>query len=806
MKNIKFKVFGMTCAACVSHVERAVKRIEGVKEVSVSLLTNSMSVAFEAPAKEKLICEAVKNAGYSAEVFSQEAQIDSGKKEIKNILLRLILSLCLLMPLMYITMGHVMLGLYFPFKNIGIIQAVLSFGVLIINKKFFINGIKGVLNKAPNMDTLVALGSGTSFIYSLFFLNNPHALHFEAAAMVPTLITVGKLLEAVSKGKTTDAISSLIKLSPVTATVIRNGKEEIIPAENVAVGDIFTVKAGEKIPVDGEVISGGGAVDEAALTGESVPIEKSAGDFVSAATVNKTGFLTCRAKRVGKDTTLSQIIQMVENAASSKAPISKIADKVAGIFVPIVILIAIITGSIWLMLQKGLEFALTRAVSVLVISCPCALGLATPVAVMVGSGAGAKKGILFKTAASLEAAGKTQITVLDKTGTVTKGEPELTDIIPAEGVTKEELLSLAISLEYKSEHPLGKAVVNFAKEKGCKAEEVEDFAVIPHGVKGKYRGKEAVGGSLSLMKSLNAVISESLCQKLTRQGKTPLIFSLDNKFIGIIALSDTVKEDSRLAVSQLKNMGIAVVMLTGDNENTAKYVAKNVGIDRVFAEVMPKDKEEIITRLKSFGMVAMVGDGINDAPALTRADMGIAIGAGSDIAIDSAEIVLMNSRLTDAVAALRLSKAVMRNIRQNLFWAFFYNLIGIPIAAISTVNPMFGAAAMSLSSVFVVTNALRLNLYDIYNPKRDKNKKQIILPNENEIFERRKSQMEKTLKVEGMMCMHCVAHVKKALESVGGVASADVSLDNKTATVKLNREVSEEELISAVTDAGYTVL
>lgn len=804
MKSVKFSVRGMTCAACVAHVEKAVNKLEGVNNVSVSLLTNSMTVTFSSPAKEENICNAVKSAGYFADVYVQKDLLKDTKREIRKILIRLILSLCLLIPLMYISMGHTMFGLYVPFNNIGNIQMVLSFGVLIINNRFFINGVKGVFNKSPNMDTLVALGSGASFIYSLFFLNDLHSLHFEAAAMVPTLITVGKLLEAVSKGKTTNAISSLVKLAPISATVIRNGKEEVILAEDVKVGDIFTVKVGEKIPVDGEVLSGNSAVDESALTGESIPAEKSQGDFVFAATINKTGFLSCRATKVGKDTTLAQITQMVENAASTKAPIEKIADKVSGMFVPIVIIIAVITGSIWFLLKNDIGFALIRAVSVLVISCPCALGLATPVAVMVGSGVGAKRGILFKTAQALQTAGNTEIAVLDKTGTLTKGEPEVTDVIPAENVTKEELLTLALALEKKSEHPLGKAVVTFAKEKGIEAEEIEDFAVIAHGVTGKYNGEAIMGGSFGLIKNKNIAFNEEECQRLGEEGKTPLIFAKDNKFMGIIAVSDKIKEDSLTAISQLKNMGVLVIMLSGDSKNSAMYVAKQVGIDRVFAEAMPGDKEELVKLLKNYGKVAMVGDGINDAPALTLADVGIAIGGGTDIAIDSAEIVLINSRLSDAVAALRLSRRVMRNIKQNLFWAFFYNLIGIFVAATSTLNPMFGAAAMSLSSVCVVTNALRLNFYDIHNPKGDKRKKQVELP-QNIEYER-SSKMEKVLNVEGMMCMHCASHVQKALESVEGVDSAQISLENKTATVTISGDVSEEALISAVTEAGYKVV
>lgn len=804
MKDIKFSVTGMTCAACSAHVERAVRKVAGVTEVTVNLLTNSMTVDFSSPATAEIICIAVKEAGYGASLTQAEKSDDLG---ISVILRRLIISICLLLPLMYITMGHVMWGLPLPIHDktaICAVEAIISLLVLIVNRKFFINGFKGLIHGAPNMDTLVALGSGASYIYSLFLIPDLHSLYFEAAAMVPALITVGKLLEAVSKGRTTNAIKSLMSLAPNTARVIREGKEEELPAEEVKVGDTFVVRPGESIPVDGKIVSGESSVNESALTGESIPVDKEIGDSVFAATVNTNGYLTCVATRVGKDTTLSQIISMVENATASKAPIAKIADKVSAFFVPTVIIIAIITCSIWILLGKDIGFALARGVSVLVISCPCSLGLATPVAIMVGSGVGAKKGVLFKTAAALEIAGKTDIIVLDKTGTVTEGKPVVTDIIPAEGETENSLLAVAAALESKSEHPLAQAVMAYIDEADIAS--VSDFSACSHGVTGTIDGKAAVGGSIKLMNNIGIAVPQT---NVTAEGKTPLCFSLDGKYIGLIAVADTVKEDSKEAVRQFKKMGLSVVMLTGDNKKTAEYVAGKVGIDCVFAEVLPTDKEEIIGKLKNYGKVAMVGDGINDSPALTRADTGIAIGAGSDIAIESAEIVLMNSRLTDASAALRLSAAVMKNIRENLFWAFFYNLIGIPIAAGVLIpigvmlSPMFGAAAMSLSSVCVVMNALRLNLCDIYSPRKDKYKKAVSLPSPQEIFERSKK-MKKVMVIEGMMCAHCAAHVKKALEAVANVADAEIDLEAKTATINMTGEISNDILISAVKEAGYT--
>ncbi len=835
MKNVKFSVTGMTCAACSAHVEKAVKGVIGVTDVSVSLLTNSMTVSFEPPATADSIENAVKAAGYGASSNvgnSAAVSKEQNDTELSKIKRRLISSLCLLLPLMYISMGHIMWNFPLPAAlsqnpvALGLVEMIFSGIILIINQKFFINGFKGAIRGAPNMDTLVALGSGASYIYSvaqLFIMTSDtsaaehllHDLYFEAAAMVLTLITVGKLLEAISKGRTTDAIKGLMKLTPSVACVIRDGKETEIPAEEVVSGDIFVVRPGESIPVDGKVLSGESSVNEAALTGESIPANKAEGDFVFAATVNTVGFLTCVATGVGNDTTLSKIISLVENAAATKAPIAKIADKVSGFFVPLVIFISIITACIWAIVGQSAGFILARAVSVLVISCPCALGLATPVAIMVGSGVGAKKGVLFKTAAALEAAGKTDIVVLDKTGTVTKGSPSVTDIVPAEGVTENELITFAAALELKSEHPLGRAVVLFAEGRLNieKLTPADEFSVCSHGVTGIIDGKKAVGGSIALMKRLKISISP-VGEKLASEGKTPLCFSCDGKYLGLIAVADTVKEDSLDAINQLKNMGLAVVMLTGDNQKTARFTANQVGIDTVFAEVLPEDKEQIITELCRYGKTAMVGDGINDSPALTRADIGIAIGAGSDIAIDSAEIVLMNSRLTDAAAAFRLSRAVMRNIRENLFWAFFYNCIGIPIAAGAlipiwglTLNPMFGAAAMSLSSVCVVSNALRLNLCDVSSHKKDRRKKAVSLPKPHEIskiFERSKSEMKKTITVEGMMCAHCASHVQKALEALDGVTSAEINLEAKTATVTMTNDVADDVLTAAIKDAGYT--
>lgn len=834
----------MSCAACSARVEKAVSKIPGVTSCSVSLLTNSMGV--EGTADPAQIIAAVEEAGYGASEKGSEGQdrahasassLSAGEDALKDretprMKRRLIASLCFLIPLMYFSMGHMMWNWPVPsflegnHVAMGLIQLLLTTAVMVINQKFFISGFKGLIHRAPNMDTLVALGAGASYGYSLYALfamtdaqmrgnaagvmSYMHEFYFESAAMILTLITVGKMLEARSKGKTTDALKSLMKLAPKTATVIRNGAEETVSIERVRKGDIFVVRPGENIPVDGVILEGHSAVNESALTGESIPVDKDAGDAVSAATLNQSGFLRCEATRVGEDTTLSQIIQMVSDAAATKAPIAKVADRVSGVFVPAVIGIALVTIAVWLIAGQTIGFALARGISVLVISCPCALGLATPVAIMVGNGMGAKNGIMFKTAVSLEETGKTQIVALDKTGTITSGEPKVTDMIPAAGVTEEELLAYAYALEKKSEHPLARAVIAKAEEENADhMQETEDFHAVPgNGLTGILAGVKLAGGNLSFI-SRNAVIPDEAvkrAEKLSAEGKTPLFFSRNGMFIGMIAVADVIKEDSPRAVKELQNMGIHVVMLTGDNERTAKAIGAQAGVDEVIAGVLPDGKESVIRSLKKKGRVAMVGDGINDAPALTRADMGIAIGAGTDIAIDAADVVLMKSRLSDVPAAIRLSRAALRNIHENLFWAFFYNVIGIPLAAGVWIpifgwqlNPMFGAAAMSLSSFCVVSNALRLNWFKMYDAGRDK---KIKVNNKN----KEESTMTKTMKIEGMMCGHCEARVKKTLEALAGVDSAEVSHEAGTAVVTLNEEVSDDVLKKAVEDQDYKVL
>ncbi len=826
----QYNITGMSCAACSARVEKAVSKLDGVTACSVSLLTNSMGV--EGTAAEAQIIEAVKNAGYGASKKSagtQKAQADADDilKDTETPLLkkRLFASLGFLIILMYISMGHTMWN--FPLPDIlasnhlaiGLLQLLLTVIVMVINQKFFISGFKSLLHGAPNMDTLVALGSGASFVWSVYILfemtaaqthaeatEYMHSFYFESAAMILTLITVGKMLEARSKGKTTDALKGLMKLAPKTATLIKDGKEISVPVSQVKKGDIFAVKPGESIPVDGAVIEGASAVDESALTGESIPVDKARGDAVSAATINQSGYLKCEATRVGEDTALSQIIKMVSDAAATKAPIAKAADKVSGIFVPVVISIAVIATAAWLIAGEGFGYALARGISVLVISCPCALGLATPVAIMAGSGKGARSGILFKTASSLENAGKVSIVALDKTGTITNGTPAVTDIIPF-GTTENELLKAAFSLEKKSEHPLAKAIIAKAEETGIEFDEVENFKALPgNGLTAKCGESTLVCGSLKYIES-KAEISREEKEKalsLAEKGKTPLLFAKDGRLLGIIAVADTIKEDSPEAIRQLKNMGIRVVMLTGDNEKTANAIGKIAGVDEVIAGVLPDGKETVIRRLMKKGKVAMVGDGINDAPALTRADTGIAIGAGTDIAIDAADIVLMKSRLTDVAAAIRLSRATLRNIHENLFWAFMYNTLGIPLAAGLFIplfgwelNPMFGAAAMSISSFCVVSNALRLNLFRLHSDKKDKKIK---------FKAKETNNMEKTMKIEGMMCGHCEARVKKTLEGIEGVDFADVNHETDTAVVTLTSDVSNETLKSAVEEQGYTVV
>jgi len=834
----QYNVTGMSCAACSARVEKAVSAVEGVKTCSVSLLTNSMSV--EGDVSPDAVISAVKAAGYGASLKGAAKQSSSEDdslidRETPVLKRRLFASIGFLLVLMYFSMGHMMFGFPIPafFEGnhvaMGLLQMILAAIVMVINQKFFINGFKGLIHRTPNMDTLVALGSMSSFVWSVYALfamtgaqlrgdsaavmTYMNEFYFESAAMILTLITVGKLLEARSKGKTTDALKSLMKLAPSQATLIRDGKEVIVPISEVKAGDIFAVKAGENIPVDGVVVEGTGAVNESALTGESIPVDKSAGDTVSAATVSSSGYLKCEARRVGEDTTLSRIIKMVSDAAATKAPIAKLADKVSGVFVPTVITIAAITIVIWLLLGREFAYALARGISVLVISCPCALGLATPVAIMVGSGVGAKNGILFKTAASLEETGKVKIIALDKTGTITLGEPTVTDIIPLAGMKAEELLSLAASVEAKSEHPLAKAVTAKCKENGAGISEAADYETLAgSGVKAKVGNADIIGGSLKFLSSKTDISPEitDICNRLSEEGKTPLVFARNKSIIGIIAVADSIKPDSAEAVSELKQLGIKVVMLTGDNERTAKAIGAQTGVDEVIASVLPDGKEEVIRNLKQNGKVAMVGDGINDAPALTRADIGIAIGAGSDIAIESADVVLMKSSLKDAAAAIRLSRAALRNIKENLFWAFIYNVIGIPIAAGVfsslglTLNPMLGAAAMSLSSVCVVSNALRLNRFRPEPREEVSVKANDTAKVESETKKQEELGMNKTMNIEGMMCAHCKAHVEKALNDLPGV-QAVVDLDKGTAAVTSTEPVEDAVLKKAVEDAGYTV-
>lgn len=830
MKN--FNVTGMSCAACSARVEKAVSKVDGVSSCSVSLLTNSMGV--EGTANTDDIIKAVENAGYGASLKDSKnktAKSDSNDSlkdtETPKIKRRLISSVIILVVLMYVSMGHMMWN--FPLPSflsdnpiaMGLVQLLLAGIIMVINQHFFISGFKGIIHRSPNMDTLVALGSGAAFIYSTYALfamtdaqiigdlqavmRYMHEFYFESAAMILTLITVGKMLEAHSKGKTTDALKGLMNLAPKTAVILKDGIETEVPIDSVQKGDIFVVRPGENIPVDGIILEGSSAVNESALTGESIPVDKNIGDKVSAATINQSGFIRCRAERVGEDTTLSQIIKMVSDAAATKAPIAKIADKVSGIFVPVVITIAVITAIIWLIIGDPFGSALQRAISVLVISCPCALGLATPVAIMVGNGVGARNGILFKTAVSLEASGKVNIVALDKTGTITKGEPRVTDIITSGGITESELLQTAVSLECKSEHPLAKAIIDRADNLNMKPQEITDFEILSgNGLVGTLNGEQLAGGNLNYINSI-AEISNDIkikAEQLAEDGKTPLYFSKGNKLLGIIAVADVIKDDSPSAISELQNMGIKVVMLTGDNTKTAEAIGRQAGVDEVIAGVLPDGKEKVISRLKTQGKVAMVGDGINDAPALTSADVGIAIGAGTDIAIDAADIVLMKSKLSDVPAAIRLGKATLRNIHENLFWAFIYNIIGIPLAAGLFIpifgwrlNPMFGAAAMSLSSFCVVTNALRLNFVKIHSAKRDK-----------KIKTKEITKMTKTMKIEGMMCPHCEGRVKQALEALPEIDSAVVSHEKGTAELVLNKEISDEVLKKTVEEQGYKVL
>ena len=850
----QFIVTGMSCAACSARVEKAVSKVEGVTSCSVSLLTNSMGV--EGTAADQAIIQAVEAAGYGASVKGEAAEhsgassMAAEEEMLKDhdtpvLKRRLLASLGFLIVLMYFSMGHMMWGWPLPafFENnhiaMGLVQLLLTGIVMVINQKFFISGFTSLAHRAPNMDTLVALGSTAAFGYSTYALfamtdaqvkgdmemvmHYMHEFYFESAAMILTLITVGKMLEAHSKGKTTDALKGLMKLASKTAVVERNGQEVTVPIEQVKKGDIFLVRPGENVPVDGVILEGTSALNEAALTGESIPVDKKPGDVVSAATLNQSGFIRCEATRVGEDTTLSQIIQMVSDAAATKAPIAKIADKVSGVFVPAVITIAVITMIVWLLAGESVGFALARGISVLVISCPCALGLATPVAIMVGNGMGAKNGILFKTAVSLEETGKVQIVALDKTGTITNGEPVVTDMVPAEGVTEESLLALAASLEKRSEHPLAKAILKYVGEQQLIVEDVSEFEALPgNGLTAVRNGVKLAGGNYAFIRTQTEVSDDLLKQSeaLAEQGKTPMFFSENGRLAGIIAVADTMKEDSRQAVSELRNMGIRVVMLTGDNERTARAIGAQAGVDDVIAGVLPDGKESVIRKLQQYGKVAMVGDGINDAPALTRADMGIAIGAGTDVAIDAADVVLMKSRLSDVAAAVRLSRATLRNIHENLFWAFFYNVIGIPLAAGVwipifgwTLNPMFGAAAMSLSSFCVVTNALRLNLFNMHDAKKDKKLKnpaiikELVDNNKTNHNQENKEigTMKKTMKIEGMMCGHCEATVKKALEGLDGVASAEVSHEAGTAVVELSADVADDVLKKTVEDKDYKV-
>ncbi|MCQ2459638.1 MAG: heavy metal translocating P-type ATPase [Ruminococcus sp.] len=847
MSTQKYNVTGMTCAACQSHVEKAVRGVSGVSDVSVSLLTNSMLVTFDGNADDNAVSKAVSAVGYGASPVNKSSEkkgksaADLEDTETPKLKKRLFASLLFLIPLMYVSMGVVMWNWYDPLGlrdnplACAVYQLVLTAVVMVINQKFFVSGFRGLVKRSPNMDALVALGSSAAFLYSLWHVfkmtstamngefdmlrHHLHELYFESSATILSLITVGKTLEAHSKGKAANALKALMNLAPKTALVVRDGKEMTIAADDMKTDDIFIVRPGESIAADGVVVSGESAVDESALTGESIPVDKMKGSQVSAATINQSGSLTCRAVRVSGETALDKIIEMVENASATKAPIAKIADRVSGIFVPVVIGIAVITWIVWMLSGHEFGYSLARAISVLVISCPCALGLATPVAIMVGSGQAAKNGILFKTAASLESVGKTDIAVLDKTGTITEGKPVVTDIIPCTDVSENTLLECAYSLERKSEHPLAKAVTEKAEESGISAAETEEFSALPgNGVTGKLNGITAFGGSLKLMKEKRLLTAEYEIKgnELAEQGKTPLFFALDGKLLGIIAVADKVRADSRESVEQLKNMGIEVVMLTGDNSRTAKAVAEMSGIDHVISDVLPSDKDRVVSELSKYGKTAMIGDGINDAPALTRADMGVAIGTGADVAVDAADIVLMNSSLSDVCGAIRMSRQTLKNIHENLFWAFFYNCLGIPLASGLFIplfnielNPMFGAAAMSLSSFCVVTNALRLNLFNPKSDKKDKpKKKRVILPDEifssnNKSNQTEEKAMTKTVYLEGMMCQHCVSHVKKALEGIDGIVSADVSLEDKKAVMTLEGDVDESVIISAITDGGY---
>ena len=869
-ENEKYQITGMSCAACSARVDKAVRHLAGVREVSVNLLTNSMLVSYDAPLTSEMICAAVEHAGYGASLAAgkgagrakdmREEREALEDHETPKILRRFIVSLVLLVPLLYVSMGHMLLALPIPqaMENnalvIGLYELLLAVAVMIVNQKFFINGFRNIFSGGVNMDTLVALGSAAGFVYStgnLFSMllaaragdwqsvaAGGMDFYFETSAMILTLITVGKWLESRSKGKTTNAIKGLMDLAPKTARLVRDGEEVVVAASEVAVGDVFLVLPGESFPVDGKVLEGESAVNEAALTGESLPVDKAPGSLVSAATINQNGALTCEARRVGEDTTLQQIIEMVQNAAASKAEISKLADKVSGVFVPVVIVLALATGALWLLLGETASFALARAVSVLVISCPCALGLATPVAIMVGSGKGAKNGILFKTAAALEATGKADFVVLDKTGTITEGKPRVTDLMPAAGVGEEELLCVATALEAQSEHPLAVAVRREAEERGISFSKVQDFQALPgHGVTGTAElsgeRREVIGGSMALMKEKGLLTADMkmAAEKLASEGKTPLFFAAADRLLGIIAVADALKPDSREAIEELLRMGVQPVMLTGDNRRTANAVGVKLGLSAIVADVLPDGKEEVVRRLQESGRTIMVGDGINDAPALTRADVGIAIGAGADIAMDAADVVLMKSSLRDVVAAIRLSRQVIRNIKENLFWAFFYNVIGIPLAAGLwlpvfgiVLSPMFGAAAMSLSSFCVVMNALRLNFFDVYDDRKDKRKVLRELPGfllqkeaEAEAGAKEAAQMQadekleasvmkKTISIEGMMCGHCVAHVTKALEGMNGVEKAEVSLENKNAVVTLSADVSDKALSATIVDAGYEVV
>lgn len=839
----QYEVTGMSCAACSARVEKAVSKVEGVTACSVSLLTNSMGVEGTAPSKEIIL--AVEEAGYGAALKDKENKLTNKDKSEADALedketpvlkRRLAASIVFMILLMYVSMGHMMWGWPLPaffdgnHVAMGLLQLILTVIVMVINQKFFISGFKSLWHRSPNMDTLVAIGSAASFIYSTYALfamtdaqihggaeaamEYMHEFYFETAAMILTLITIGKMLEARSKGKTTDALKGLMKLAPQSAVIIDNKEEKTVSVDQVKKGDIFVVRPGENIPVDGIVLEGHSAINESALTGESIPVDKTEGDSVFSATINQSGFLKCQATKVGEDTTLSKIIQLVSDAAATKAPIAKIADKVSGVFVPVVIGIALVTMVIWLIAGESIGYALARGIAVLVISCPCALGLATPVAIMVGNGLGAKHGILFKTAVSQEETGKVQIVALDKTGTITLGEPKVTDILPISCKDEQELLGLASLLEQKSEHPLAKAILQKAEELDIEKEDVTDFQALPgNGLTGTWKGNVLSGGNENFIEKQAQVSTEAKrkAAKLAEEGKTPLFFRINHKLAGIIAVSDVIKTDSPQAVKALQNMGIHVVMLTGDNERTAKAIGKQAGVDEVIAEVLPEGKEEVIRTLKEKGKVAMVGDGINDAPALTRADIGIAIGAGADVAIDAADVVLMKSRLSDVPAAIRLSRATLRNIHQNLFWAFFYNTIGIPLAAGLFIpifgwelNPMFGAAAMSLSSFCVISNALRLNLFDLRNAKKDKNINRI--SKKTKQTGKVEITMKKTMTIEGMMCGHCEARVKKTLESLEGVASAEVSHEKGTAVVTLEKEIEESVLKEAVEAQDYKVI